>query len=129
MTVRKRSLIRLLTTLILSAVILFNAIPFLFLAIGSLLPDLKTDRGIEFSSLNPWIWTWESYRQLHAGMLDKFLQYLGNTLVVSSLTTMVVLLLSVPGAYGLSRYRFHGRDALRYSALWGYLFPPVVLVF
>lgn len=129
MTVHKTSLTRLFTTLIVSTVILFNVIPFLFLAVGSLLPDLKTDRGIELGSLNPWTWTLESYRQLHAGMLDKFLQYLWNTLVVSSVTTATVLLLSVPGAYGLSRYRFHGRGVLRYSALWGYLFPPVVLVF
>src|SRR5947209_14137788 len=113
----------------LAAIIIFNLVPFLFLVLGSFLPDLNTDRGIEFDSLNPHVWTLASYRQLQGGMLDKFVHYLGNTLIIGVATTATVLILSVLGAFGLSRYRFRGRNFLKYSSIWGYLFPPVVLVF
>jgi multiple sugar transport system permease protein len=62
-------------------------------------------------------------------MFEKFWRYMVNTLIVGTATTAVVLVISVLGAFGLSRYRFHGRDFIKYSAIWGYLFPPIILVF
>jgi len=56
--------------------------------------------------------TLEAYRQLIAG---NFLQPFGNSLMVSVISTVFSLLLGVPAAGVLTRWRFRAR---RYVALW-----------
>ena len=56
--------------------------------------------------------TLEAWRQLIAG---NFLQPFGNSLMVSVLSTVFSLLLGVPAAWVLTRWRFRAR---RYVALW-----------
>ena len=86
--------------------ILFLA-PFLWMVIMSLRPSLDAFELTLF--FTP---TLEAYRQLIAG---NFLQPFGNSLMVSVLSTVFSLLLGVPAAWVLTRWRFRAR---RYVALW-----------
>ncbi len=86
--------------------ILFLA-PFLWMVIMSLRPSMDAFELTLF--FTP---TLEAYRQLIAG---NFLQPFGNSLMVSVLSTFFSLLLGVPAAWVLTRWRFRAR---RYVALW-----------
>jgi ABC-type glycerol-3-phosphate transport system permease component len=56
-----------------------------------------------------------------------FLVYFRNSVVVSSCTVVLTLLFSVPGAYGLTRFRFRGREALAGGILFTYMFAPIMI--
>lgn len=86
--------------------VLFLA-PFLWMVIMSLRPSMDAfDLTLFFTP------TLEAYRQLIAG---NFLQPFGNSLMVSVISTVFSLLLGVPVAWVLTRWRFRAR---RYVALW-----------
>lgn len=110
----------------LTAVIMFNLLPYIALIIGSLLPNSLTDRGIGANSLSGW--TWDNHIEMWRSGYHDYGVYFFNTIVVSLSTVIIVLFLSVFGAYGLTRYRVRGRELFQYAVLWGYIFPPIVLV-
>jgi multiple sugar transport system permease protein len=56
-----------------------------------------------------------------------FLILLRNSGLISILTVLVTLLISVPGAYAVTRLRFTGRKAAQLLFLAVYLFPSIVL--
>jgi ABC-type glycerol-3-phosphate transport system permease component len=58
----------------------------------------------------------------------KFLVYLGNSVIVSAMTVAITLLISIPSAYGLARFRFKGREIASTMVLLAYLMPQVVLL-
>lgn len=96
----KRTLLALLLMTIILA-------PFLWMVIMSLRPALD---AFELTLLfTP---TLDAYRALIAG---NFLEPFGNSLMVSLLSTFFSLLLGVPAAWVLTRWRFRAR---RYVALW-----------
>ncbi|WES66674.1 carbohydrate ABC transporter permease [Superficieibacter sp. HKU1] len=81
--------------------------PFLWMVIMSVRPSLDA------FELTLWFTpTLDGYRALIAG---NFLQPFGNSLMVSVLSTVFSLLLGVPAAWVLTRWRFRAR---RYVALW-----------
>lgn len=51
-----------------------------------------------------------------------------NSLLVSISATLLALLVSVPAAYGMARYRFTGQSAYRYFLLGTQMLSPIVLV-
>ena len=53
-----------------------------------------------------------------------FLTYFWNSIAVSGLTTVVVVLLGCAGGYALTRYRFRGREPVAKLLLLVYMFPP-----
>ena len=94
------------TLLALLLLVIFLA-PFLWMVIMSLRP------AMDAFELTLWFTpTLDAYRQLIAG---HFLQPFGNSLMVSLLSTVFSLLLGVPAAWVLTRWRFRAR---RYVALW-----------
>lgn len=54
--------------------------------------------------------------------------YLKNSLIVSVATTLISLLISTFLAYGISRYRFWGRQLVSNTLLLTQMFPPVLLL-
>ena len=58
----------------------------------------------------------------------RFLTYFQNSIVVSSCTVVLTLAFSVPGAYGLTRFRFRGRETLAGGILFTYMFAPIMIV-
>jgi ABC-type glycerol-3-phosphate transport system permease component len=57
-----------------------------------------------------------------------FLIYFRNSVVVSSMTVVLTLLVGVPGAYGLTRFRFAGRETIAAGILFTYMFAPIMIV-
>ncbi|WP_414164153.1 carbohydrate ABC transporter permease [Superficieibacter sp. BNK-5] len=94
------------TLLALVLLVVFLA-PFLWMVIMSVRPSLDA------FELTLWFTpTLDAYRALIAG---NFLQPFSNSLMVSVLSTVFSLLLGVPAAWVLTRWRFRAR---RYVALW-----------
>lgn len=59
--------------------------------------------------------TLENYREvINEG---GFIRYLGNSLFVGVISTFLTLLLGCMAAYGLARFRFHGRKTIAYTTL------------
>ena len=59
--------------------------------------------------------TLENYRAVIEE--DKFDRYLGNSLFVGIVSTVITLVLGCMAAYGLARFRFPGRQAVAYTTL------------
>jgi multiple sugar transport system permease protein len=51
-----------------------------------------------------------------------------NSCLVSAASTLLVIIVSVPAAYGLARYRFHGRSQFQSFLLVTQMLSPIVLV-
>jgi multiple sugar transport system permease protein len=59
--------------------------------------------------------TLENYRAVLEE--DKFDRYLGNSLFVGIVSTVITLVLGCMAAYGLARFRFKGRSTIAYTTL------------
>jgi multiple sugar transport system permease protein len=122
-------LFRALIVSLMLLILVFSVLPYLALILGSLLPNSMTDRGIGVDTLLAHRWTLDNYHDLADPTYRIFFQQLWNTFIVSSVTSLMVVFLAVPGGYALTRYRFRARTLIKQSAIWGYLFPPIILVF
>src|SRR5688572_5760822 len=98
-----RLLCRTLVTLGLAVIVLFSLLPYIALAVGSVLPNSKTDRGISVESLAPSEWTTQNYLDLREPNYSIFFQQLLNTIFVSFVSAAAVILITVPGSYVLTR--------------------------
>lgn len=79
----------------------------------------------------PPTWTFSEFRwENFAEMWDKtgFGGALLNSLYVSVSATLIALILSIPAAYAMSRYRFAGKGAYRTFLLMTQMMSPIVLV-
>lgn len=75
--------------------------------------------------------TLENYRLLLNPREDvgrTFLRYMGNSLLVSTATTIIGVIVAVPAAYAFSRFRFPGKNALFYGVLLRNMFPAVIFL-
>jgi multiple sugar transport system permease protein len=76
----------------------------------------------------------DSYKQILGLPTDRSeiyinaLVYLKNSLIIASLTTLLTMLMAVPAAYGLSRFRFRGRSAFVLFLLVAQMLPSVLMV-
>lgn len=76
----------------------------------------------------------DSYKQIlglptdRAEIYINALVYLKNSLIIASLTTLLTMLMAVPAAYGLSRFRFRGRTAFVLFLLVAQMLPSVLMV-
>ena len=57
-----------------------------------------------------------------------FLRFFWNSLVVSTLTTILAVVVAVPAAYAFSRFTFPGRNFLFFAALLRNMFPAVIFL-
>ncbi len=69
-------------------------------------------------------WTWSQY----VGVFEdsKFVASLQNSLLVSSIVTILSLVLSIPAAYGLTRMRVRGGKSVLIGILSSQFFPPMI---
>lgn len=75
--------------------------------------------------------TLASYRNLldpQNSVGKDFLHFLWNSVVVSSLTTILSVMIAVPAAYAFSRFSFPGRNFLFFSVLLRNMFPAVIFL-
>ena len=77
-------------------------------------------------ALIPANWTFDSYRQLFTE--QPFMRWLGNSLLVSGLVTLVGVALAALGGYAFSRFRFVGKNASMLAILTTQMFPATMLL-
>ena len=106
--------------------ILFALVPFAWMLTASLEPQTSLYR--EHLTLLPEPVTLSNYRALFSAdpvAGTDFPLYFENSLIVVSCTMVLALLVAVPAAYGFSRYRFLGKNAILYGILLQSIFPLV----
>lgn len=59
---------------------------------------------------------------------SKLFLWLWNSFIVSAASTLLALVLAIPAAYGLSRFRFRGKSWLSVAILSAQMMPPIVLI-
>ena len=58
----------------------------------------------------------------------RFATYMVNSVLVASATVCLTLAIAAPGAYGLTRFRFRGREAIAGTILFTYMFAPIMII-
>ena len=76
--------------------------------------------------LYPTFSTLDSYKAIFQNV--KYMRYIGNSLIVASITVVIDLLFSVFAGYSLSRFRYPGRKAIMTVTLSAQVFPTVVIL-
>ncbi|BBH70922.1 transporter [Actinoplanes sp. OR16] len=104
--------------------------PFLYMLLLSIRPieQLLQDPGQLW--IAPAEWTTSTYREVLTSVEDGgqgFLKFLANSGMVSIAAMGLTLLVSIPGAYAVSRLRFTGRRQVHFLFLSVYLFPSILL--
>jgi ABC-type glycerol-3-phosphate transport system permease component len=116
-----RLVIVMLCALCAALVVLF---PVYWIAVSSLKPTH------ELISPSPTYWprelTWRNFELLFRA--SDFRTYLLNSTVVCAWTVGLVLVLSILGAYSLSRFRYPGREWFGRLILFTYIFPGMLLL-
>jgi len=109
--------------------IIFSLVPMVWMFLTSLKTQFAAVQyPPQWLPENP---TLESYRLLLSPNEEfgrDFLRWLGNSVWVSTATTILGVLIAVPAAYAFSRFRFPGRNGLFYSVLVRNMFPAVVFL-
>lgn len=104
--------------------VLIVAFPLLWMLVTSVKP--QTELFATPPSLIPEAITFEHYRRLLED--TPFPQYFANSLIIAISTTVLVVVVSVLGAYSLVRFTYRGRETLASLVLFTYLLPSVVLI-
>ena len=113
-----------IASLITWPIVLLIAFPLLWMLITSVKP------AAELFSTSPTLLpnsiTFEHYARVLQD--TPFLQYFANSMILATSTTVVVISISVLGAYSLVRFAYPGRETLASLVLFTYLLPSVVLI-
>jgi ABC-type glycerol-3-phosphate transport system permease component len=106
------------------ALLVFTAFPFAWMASTALKPSR------EIFVTPPALWpthvTLDNINRLFSE--TRFLTYFRNSLTVSFATVGLTLLVSVPAAYSLTRFRFLGREKIAGLILFTYMFAPIMII-
>ena len=104
------------------AILAFSLAPYLWTVLSSLRPEAE----IGLPRLLPGRWTLENYTYVLRN--TAFPRFFLNSSIVAATTIVLGLALAVPAAYAFSRYRFKGRQVLKFTLLLCYVFPSILLV-
>jgi multiple sugar transport system permease protein len=123
-------LFRVLRWAVIAVLILVTLFPFYYMLLLSLRPidELLQNPGRIWAG--PAEWTASTYQQVLTSVDNGgqgFLKFLANSAMVSVAATILTLLVSIPGAYAVTRLRFTGRRQVHFLFLAVYLFPSILL--
>jgi multiple sugar transport system permease protein len=122
--------LRVLRWVVIAVLIIVTVFPFLYMLLLSVRPidELLQNPGKVWAG--PAEWTVKTYKEVLTST-DKggqgFLKFLSNSAIVSVSATLLTLLVSIPGAYAVSRLKFVGRRQVHFLFLAVYLFPSILL--
>jgi multiple sugar transport system permease protein len=122
MTTRRRP--ALLARLVAWPLVLVIAFPLLWMLLTSIKPQVEL--FTTSPKFLPAAITFEHYIRLLTE--TPFLKYFRNSMILAVSTTVLVVAISVLGAYSLVRFRYRGRETLATLVLFTYLLPSVVLI-
>jgi len=110
--------------LILLVFLLFTLLPFYWMFVTS----VKTRQEIYGGGITLWPeqFTWANYADTLR--TSSFPQYFLNSLTVTIISSVLVLIVSVMGGYSLSRYRFKGKKLVLVTFLATQMIPIMVLI-
>jgi multiple sugar transport system permease protein len=102
----------------------FTFFPIYWMLATSLRPDSEV---FAFPpALLPQTFTWEHYQNFVRN--PQLLRYLGNSVLVASVTAAASLIISTYAAYAFSKFRFTGRRSLMFLVLSAQMFPQALLL-
>ncbi len=106
------------------ALALFCGFPMLWM----LLTSVKPDRDI--LTATPVFWSWEVHLNHYRNLFDQtdFLIYFINSITVAASATLLTIFIATLAAYGITRFRFTGRDHIAAGMLFTYMFAPILIV-
>jgi multiple sugar transport system permease protein len=109
--------------------LIYTAVPMVWMFVTSI------KSGFAAMAFPPEWWPGEPTLASYRNLLDPqnsvgkdFLQFFLNSLIVSTLTTILAVIVAVPAAYAFSRFRFPGRRFLFFSVLLRNMFPAVIFL-
>src|SRR3982750_1260145 len=126
-TVETRVL-RVLRWVVIGGLVVVTIFPFYYMLLLSVRPIEEVLQNPGRIWAGPAEWTVRTYREglTPAGEGGQgFLRFLANSAMVSVAATVLTLLVSLPGAYAVSRLRFTGRRHVHFLFLSVYLFPSI----
>jgi len=98
--------------------------PLLWMAVTSIRPDR------EILSSVPSLWIHgphlDAYRRLFTG--TNFSTYFFNSIKVAGASTLVTIIVACLAAYGITRFRFRGREFVAGTMLFTYMFAPIMII-
>lgn len=115
---------RVLAYLLLIFVVLSMAFPLIWMIFCSLKPDIENYSYPP--TLLPKTFTIQNYVALLKR--TQFAVWFRNSLVVSTLTTVLAITVSCLAAYSLSRFRYRAFEIFSQVILWAYMVPNILLV-
>ncbi|HLJ71995.1 MAG TPA: carbohydrate ABC transporter permease [Roseiarcus sp.] len=120
---KRRKLIRsLIFWALLSPIVVAILFPYAVMIITA----LKSPTEVHDPTWWPHEWRWRNFPEMW--QTSGFAPALVNSLYVSGLTTIGAVIVSIPAAYALSRFRFVGRGAFSQFLLVSQMLSPIVLV-
>jgi ABC-type maltose transport system permease subunit len=117
---RRRNQFFLLVVVVLGSI--FALYPVLMI-VGASFDPRNTIAGSRIIPQNPSL---ANYQELFTGSQTTILRWLVNSIIVSTISTLVTLTLTTVAAYALSRFRFYGRRSTLLATLVIQTFPTVV---
>lgn len=117
--------------------VLWSVLPVLWMFISSITPSREI---IDASTILPSEFTFERYKLIlfgqHMAGADRnaavqsavFRQALMNSSIVAVVTTGISILIGASSSYAFARLKFKGKEAVRFSALFFQLLPPIALL-
>ena len=104
--------------------IIFSVFPLLWIISASINPvnDLANQKLI------PNNWSFDNFRQLVSNPIFPFFTWLKNSLIVSTISTLLTLSLTTLAAFAFSRFRFKGRQSMLKAILLVQSFPNLLAI-
>ena len=119
-----RNLKSIIVNLVTWALVLAISFPLVWMVVTSLRPQSELFKIPP--SIIPRSITFEHYAKILTE--TQFLRYFGNSMILATSTTILVVVIGSLGAYSLVRFSYRGRETLATLVLFTYLLPSVVLV-
>jgi multiple sugar transport system permease protein len=112
----------------LSVFILFTLFPFYWMAVTAFRPDPELYRSWRAANATPF-WTLEPSLEHFKGLLEstEFMQWLWNTMLIATVSTIISLICGMFAGYALARLRFRGSEFLGTAIFITYLVPQTLL--
>jgi multiple sugar transport system permease protein len=108
--------------------VLFTLFPFYWMAVTAFRPDPELYRSWRAANATPF-WTVDPTIEHFKGLLEstEFLQWLWNTMLIATVSTIISLICGMFAGYALARLRFRGSEFLGTAIFITYLVPQTLL--
>ncbi len=112
----------------LAVFIVFTLFPFYWMAVTAFRPDPELYRSWRAANATPF-WTLDPTIEHFTGLLasTEFLQWLWNTMLIATVSTVISLICGMFAGYALARLRFKGSEFLGTAIFITYLVPQTLL--